>query len=209
MFKNRDEAGMLLADRLSAFKDANAVVLAIPRGGLPIGAIIAKQLNLPLEVVLTKKIGHPYNREYAIGAVSLNSLVLGESATDIPERYIQKEAYRIRETLKKRQKEYYRARTPIKIKDKIAIVVDDGIATGNTILATIALIAKEEPKQIIIAIPVSSVQAIKKLNNSPSIHSIICLEVPSDFHAVGNYYEDFSPVTDVEAINILKYQSIT
>lgn len=105
-FKNRDEAALLLAEKLMAYKDANAVVMAIPRGGVPVGYIIAKSLNLPLEVVLSKKIGHPNFKEYAIGAVTLKSRILSEAANDISKTYIEEETEKIRENLRKRHHEF-------------------------------------------------------------------------------------------------------
>ena len=179
------------------------VVLAIPRGGLPLGAIVAKALNAPLDVALIKKIGHPNNKEYAIGAVSLESVITGDTV-NIPKRYIEEETSRIRDLLTQRYKQYYKEGKPHDLKDKLAIIVDDGIATGNTLLATVELIQKQKPKAIVIAIPVAPPSSLNKLEDSPHINEVICLETPYNFMAVGQFYEEFDAVSDQEAIEILQ-----
>jgi len=164
MFTNREEAGNLLTERLSDYRyNKDAVLVTIPRGGVPVGYVIAKKLNLPLEVVLSKKIGHPYNKEYAIGAVTLKSIVLSDAAAEVSGEYIEEETERIRDLLEQRHRWYYGNKTPLQLHDKIIIIVDDGIATGNTLLSSIQLIEQEEPSQIIVALPVAPPLALKKL----------------------------------------------
>lgn len=203
MFENRTDAATQLADKLSSIKSEELVVLAIPRGGLPIGSVLAKTLGAPLDVVLTKKLGHPYQKEYAIGAVSLDGLILSD-AIGIPKEYIEEETARIREVLKQRHRQYYKNRFPENLRDKTIIVVDDGVATGNTLLVTIGLVKKQEPKKIIVAIPVAPPSAIKLLESTPDIDEVVCLQVPHNFHAVGQFYEEFRQVSDQEAIRILE-----
>jgi predicted phosphoribosyltransferase len=203
MFKDRTDAGVQLAEKLMSFKDHNCVVLAIPRGGLPLGAIVAKALKAPLDVVLTKKIGHPLNKEYAIGAVSMDSRIVSD-VMEISEDYIERETLRIRELLAKRSEQYYKNSQPKDLKDKTIIIIDDGIATGNTILATIELVYNKEPSRIIVAIPVAPPSAIEKLGSSAYLDKVVCLETPNNFKAVGQFYEEFLPVTDENAIRILK-----
>ncbi|MBD0850177.1 phosphoribosyltransferase [Maribacter arenosus] len=203
MFENRTDAATQLADKLSSIKSEELVVLAIPRGGLPIGSVLAKTLGAPLDVVLTKKLGHPYQKEYAIGAVSLDGLILSD-AIGIPKEYIEEETARIREVLKQRHRQYYKNRSPENLRDKTIIVVDDGVATGNTLLVTIGLVKKQEPKKIIVAIPVAPPSAIKLLESTPNIDEVVCLQVPHNFHAVGQFYEEFRQVSDQEAIRILE-----
>ena len=203
MFENRTDAATQLADKLSSIKSEELVVLAIPRGGLPIGSVLAKALGAPLDVVLTKKLGHPYQKEYAIGAVSLDGLILSD-AIGIPKEYIEEETARIREVLKQRHRQYYKNRFPENLRDKTIIVVDDGVATGNTLLVTIGLVKKQEPKKIIVAIPVAPPSAIKLLESTPDIDEVVCLQVPHNFHAVGQFYEEFRQVSDQEAIRILE-----
>jgi len=204
MFRNRLEAARLLSEELISYKGKNAVIIAIPRGGLPVAGVLAQQLNLPLEVVLIKKIGHPSNKEYAIGAVSLTNIILDEQAADIPMNYISDETHRLRTILTKRLKQYYGNRKPREIKDKIAIIVDDGIATGNTILATAQLVREESPSKIIVAVPVAPRSTILKLSSSLFIDEVICLKQPTVFHAVGEFYEDFDQVSDEEAIKLFE-----
>lgn len=203
MFQNRIDAGVQLSEALKGFKDEDVVVLAIPRGGLPLGSIIARSLKAPLDVVLTKKIGHPYHKEYAIGAVSLEDIVLSDTS-GISKKYIEEETARIREKLKKRYDQYYRNRSAANLKGKTVIIVDDGIATGNTILVTSELVKKQAPAKIIVAIPVAPPTAIKKLKSSLNIDDVVCLLIPSSFYAVGQFYEEFNQVSDAEAIELLE-----
>ena len=168
------------------------------------GFIMAQQLNLPLEVILSKKIGHPLSKEYAIGAVTLHSRILSNAAADVPTSYIEKETERIRSKLNKRYREYYGDRKPLKLRDKILIVVDDGIATGNTILSIIKMLHDEKPEKIVVAIPVAPPDAIKKLEASPYIDELVCLLVPDHFRAVGQFYLNFDQVDDNEVNKLLK-----
>ncbi len=203
LYENRTDAGKQLAEQLRSFIGQDVVVLAIPRGGLPVGAEVAQVLKAPLDVVLTKKIGHPHHREYAIGAVSMDGVILGDTET-IPEAYIVEETARIREVLKERHSQYYRDRRPIPLKNKIVIVVDDGIATGNTLMATVQLVAKQEPSRIVVGIPVAPRSAVQNLENMPEVDEVVCLATPLNFMAVGQFYLHFYQVSDKEAIKILE-----
>jgi len=202
MFNDRIDAGIQLAGSLSHFKNQNVVVLAIPRGGLPLGSIVAKSLDAPLDVALSKKIGSPFNKEYAIGAVSMENMVLSD-ADRVNKSYIDEETKRIRKKLKERHDQYYKNRSPVNLKDKIVIIVDDGIATGNTILVTIELVSMQKPAKIVVAIPVAPLSAITKLQDSPLVNEVVCLQTPYDFRAVGQFYEEFYQVSDEEAIQLL------
>ncbi|MBC9795795.1 phosphoribosyltransferase [Sinomicrobium weinanense] len=209
MFRDRIQAAIELTELLKPYQGQNAIILAIPRRGLPLGVVIARTLKLPLDVVLTKKISHPHNREYAIGAVSLSSVVLDDTVKKIPGSYIEGEVNSIRKILSERYRLYYPDHNPMSVRDRTAIVVDDGIATGNTMLATAELLFKEKTKKIIVAVPVASPQAIQKLEKSPYINKIICLEQPVNFYAVGAHYEVFDQVTDEEAVKLLKMANRT
>jgi predicted phosphoribosyltransferase len=204
VFKNRKEAAKLLAQKLLYLKGKELIVLAIPRGGLPLGVVISKELNVPLDIVLIKKIGHPSNKEYAIGAVTLKNRVLGFGAEMVSNYYIESETLKIRDLLKKRQRKFYKKTKPQNLQGKTVIIVDDGIATGNTILATIELVYNEYPAKIIVAVPVAPVLAIKKLENSPYLDKLICLEPVKTFYAVGNHYDIFNQITDDEAIYLFE-----
>ena len=210
MFKDRIEAGEQLANKLLKFKNnKNAIVVTIPRGGLPVGHIIAKKLNLPLEIVLSKKIGHPLHKEFAIGAVTLNDIILSEDARDISDKYIDNETIRIRAILKQRQEMYYGVNIPLSLKDKTVILVDDGVATGQTLISSINLIHQQKPSQIIVALPVGPPSVITKINNVSSVKKTISLLEPSNFHAVGQFYKEFYQVDDSEVIRLLKESNQT
>jgi len=205
MFINREQAGSLLADELLIYKNSkDVVVVAIPRGGVPVGYEIAKKLNLPLEIVLSKKIGHPFNKEYAIGAVTLKSKSLNEFIEGVTAHYIESEIKRIREVLTNRYKLYYGDRIPMNLQNKTVIVVDDGVATGRTLLSSIDLIKKENPANIVVALPVSSIAAFNTINELPIVKETICLLTPKNFRAVGQFYKDFRQVSDEEVIQLLK-----
>ncbi len=203
MFEDREDEGKQLAAELEKYKGEDVVVIGIPRGGLPVAAWVAKALNAPLEVALTKKIGHPYNREYAIGAVSLENSILSD-AVGVTRDYIREETARIREVLRERYKRYYQDREPVDLKGKTLILIDDGIATGNTVMTTAELVSIQEPKQTIVAVPVAPKSTIKKLQKSDAVDEVVCLSTPYNFHAVGQFYHYFPQTTDKEAINLLQ-----
>jgi putative phosphoribosyl transferase len=205
MFVNREEAGKLLAKELVDYKNKkDAVIVTIPRGGVPLGYIIAKELKLPLDIVLSKKIGHPLHKEFAIGAVTLNDIILSEAADTVSTEYIEAETTRIRTVLKQRQNWYYGNKTALNLKDKLVILVDDGVATGNTLISSIKLIEKQKPSQIIVGLPVGPPSTIKKIRALPYVNKTICLLTPYYFHSVGEFYETFNPVDDKEVIRLLK-----
>jgi len=205
MFTDREEAGNLLAEKLINFSNhTEAIVVTIPRGGVPVAHAVAKKLNLPLEIVLSKKIGHPFNKEYAIGAATLKNRVLSDSIPGVSKLYIEDETKRVRNVLKERYEWYYIDKKPQVLKDKIVILVDDGAATGNTLISSIELIQLEEPSSIIVALPVASSSAFKTIKGLPSVENTICLLVPRNFRAVGQFYEDFNQVSDKEVVKLLK-----
>lgn len=203
MFIDRNHAGRELAANLQSYRGKDVVVVAIPRGGLPIGAIIAKELNAPLDVAITKKIGHPYNSEFAVGALNQEGYILNPEVR-VSQEYLSEEIAKLKELVQKKHAWYYSRARPHDLKDKWVILVDDGIATGSTILATIDLIAKQQPKGIVVATPVSPPATIKKLKNSKSVNEVVCLLQPEDFGGVGQFYGSFFPVSDEEAISILE-----
>ena len=201
IFQNRIEAGLLLADKLKNYQTGTGLVLAIPRGGVPVAYAVAKELGLPIELILTKKIGHPTNKEYAIGAASLTDYftIPHENVT---EEYIQAEIVRIRTRLKEMYKIFMGDQQPADLQGKTVIIIDDGIATGNTLLGTIQLLRKSKPGKMIIAVPVASRSAVNKL--AKEVDEIIVVYVPDQFYGVGAFYEDFEQVTDEEVIYYLE-----
>ncbi|MDX5584652.1 MAG: phosphoribosyltransferase family protein [Aureibaculum sp.] len=205
MFLNREEAGKLLAERLLKYSDhKDTIIIAIPRGGVPVGYAVAKKLHLPLDIVLSKKIGHPYNKEYAIGAVTLKNKILSDTAYEVSEDYIEYETEHIWDILKQRHKLYYGDKRPLILKDKIVILVDDGVATGNTLISCVQLINLQEPSQIVVALPVAPRSALKRIKELSIVNAVVCLGQPLGFQAVGQYYEDFGQTTDQEVMQLLK-----
>lgn len=201
LFKNRYDVALKLIPFLEKYKNERGVVFAIPRGGVPIGYYISKHYNLPLELLLTKKIGHPLNQEVAIGAVSMEDYIIDERH-NIPEYYIENEINRIRESLKERYKKFMGDRKPVDMEGKFVIIVDDGIATGNTLLAAIRMMRQKHPKKIVVAVPVAPRETAEKIKNQ--VDDFICLHKADDFYGVGQYYLDFSEVSDDEVIRLLK-----
>jgi predicted phosphoribosyltransferase len=176
-------------------------VLAVPRGGVPIAYVVAKELGFPLDIVLTKKIGHPLNSEYAIGAVSLTDRFIVPHE-EVPDEYIERQTAVIREKLKTMYKKYRGEKEPEPVKGKTVIVIDDGIATGNTLMATVKMLRKGEPSKMVVAVPVASSSAVEKL--SKEADEIVCLLVPELFYGVGAFYEVFDQVSDEEVIHYLE-----
>ncbi|ULQ53320.1 phosphoribosyltransferase [Flavihumibacter fluvii] len=195
MFRDRKAAGIDLAKKLTEYRHDPGIVLAVPRGGVPVAYAVAKELDFPMDLVLTKKIGHPLNREYAIGAASLTDYFVVPH-DDVSDEYIEKELLRVRTRLKEMQVRFRGDRAPEKLEGKTVIIVDDGIATGNTILGTVRLLKKSHPAKIIIAVPVASRSAIHKL--SKEADAVISLLVPTEFFGVGAFYENFEQVSDEE-----------
>lgn len=201
MFSNRIAAGYKLVPRLKQYRHQEGVVLAVPRGGVPVAYIVAKELCLPLSLVLTKKIGHPGNEEYAIGAASLTESFVIPHA-DVSSDYITAAIARIRARLQEMYRIYLGDRQPVPIGGKTVIVIDDGIATGNTLLATVKMLRKEHPAKIVVAAPVASKEAFLKL--SKEADEVIVLHIPEVFQGVGAFYEDFNQVTDQQVIHYLQ-----
>lgn len=201
LFSNRRDAAQKLIPLLEKYRNDDSVVVAVPRGGVVVGYHIAKHFHFPLEIVLTKKIGHPFNKEYAIGAVSLES-EFTDAPGNVPESYIASEIQQIRHALKERYKTFMGGKKPIDLKGKTIILVDDGIATGSTLIAAIRLLRLQNPGKIVIAAPVSPPDTLKRLKEQ--VEDLICLHSPFDFVGVGQFYVDFAEVTDEEVIPLLQ-----
>lgn len=206
MFKDRFDAGYQLAQKLQQYKNnPDAIVLAIPRGALEIGSVLSRELDLPLDIVLTKKIGYPGNPEYAIGAVSLDNIILDKRVLEFSgalEAYIKQEVAAIRQLLQERSVAYHGNRAPLSLTDKTVIVTDDGIATGRTLEATLDLIKKQHPKKIIVAVPVASKEALQLIKKKAD--EVLCLIIPDFFMSVGQWYQKFDQVDDSQAIALLQ-----
>ena len=197
MFQDRTEAGLLLAAKLRKYKNDPGVVLAVPRGGVPVAYEVAKEFGFPIEVILTKKIGHPMNKEYAIGAASLSEyFVLPHE--NVSDQYIEREVKNIRGRLKEMYKLFMGDKEPENLAGKTVIIIDDGIATGNTLLGTVNLLRKSKPGKIIIGVPVASQSAIQKL--SKEVDEVIAVLIPEEFYGVGAFYENFEQISDREVM---------
>jgi predicted phosphoribosyltransferase len=205
VFKDRFQAGKLLARNLKDYKDSkNTVVIALPRGGVPVGYEIAKELNLPLNIFFVKKIPSPFNQEVAIGAVSENEFLYKNhnaiNILGIDSDYIEQKAKEILEYIKQKRKIY--KIKPINLKRKRVILVDDGIATGATILLAIIALKKQEcVKEVIVASPVASLDSINLIHSLAD--KIEVLLTPQNFTAVGAYYQRFHQLSDDEVVELL------
>lgn len=204
MFEDRQHAGILLAHLLAKYKSENPIIFALPRGGVAIGAEIAKALNLPLEIVIAKKIGHPHNPEMAIAAISESGCIAeNEVETQkVDERWLERAFEIEKEESERRRVEYLNHPIP-PLHDKTVIITDDGLATGLTLKAAIKELKQYGPKQIIIAVPVAPAEAtveFKKYCNDIVV-------VNSDKHfqgSVGAYYKKFPQLTDLDVDKLLK-----
>lgn len=200
-FKDRNDAAQQLIPYLNKYKNERGTVLAVPRGGVPIAYPVAKAFNMPLELLMTKKIGHPHHEEFAIGAVSLEDHIVDEEFAML-HGYIDTEVNRIRESLRSKYTLFMGDRKPMELRNKLVIIIDDGIATGNTILSSIRMLRKRNPHKIVVAVPVASPEAAEKIKQV--VDDFICLSTPVPFYGVGYHYEDFTQVTDQEVIQMLK-----
>ena len=200
ILKDRIEAGLLLSEKLKKYQNSDTIVLAVPRGGVPVGYVIAKSLHLPLDIVLSKKIGHPNNKEFAIGAVSSDSMILDDHP-NIPKKYIDDEIIRLRQLIKEKYELYMGNRKPLDIKGKNIILVDDGIATGNTLLASINMLRKKNPAKIIVATPVIPYDNVPVFEKNTD--EFVYLIASKYFRGVGGFYEEFNQVEDAEVIQLL------
>lgn len=197
MFRDRIEAGLLLAAKLRKYKNDAGIVLAVPRGGVPVAYAVARELGFPIEVILTKKIGHPMNKEYAIGAASLTDHFIVPH-DDVSDKYVEQELQRVRIRLKEMYQRFMGDKEPENIQGKTVIVIDDGVATGNTLLGTVNVLRKSKPAKIVIGVPVASRSAVQKL--SKEVDEVVAVLIPDEFYGVGAFYEDFEQVSDEEVM---------
>lgn len=205
MFQDRTDAGRRLAARLRDYTGQDAVLLAIPRGGVAVAAEVAAVMGAPLDLIIPRKIGAPENEELAIGAVAgLGEIVINESLIDslqISDDYLKKEAARQLKEIERRRRLYLGDRPEKVITNKTAIIVDDGLATGSTARAAILAVKSKRPKKIVLAVPVAPREAIELLKKE--VDELICLKTPELFYAVGQFYERFDQVSDGEVVDIL------
>ncbi|NPA91202.1 MAG: phosphoribosyltransferase [Chloroflexi bacterium] len=206
-FRNREEAGKLLAQRLEDLRgDPRVVVLGVPRGGVVVAAEIARHLGAPLDVYITRKLGAPGNPELAIGAVAEDgTLVLDDKAIymlAISDAYLERERERQQEEIRRRARIYRAGRPPIPLEGKRVVLVDDGVATGQTLEAAIRALRKQPIAELILAVPVGPPSTIERLRKL--VDRLEVLATPEPFWAVGMFYDDFHQVTDEEVIRLLE-----
>jgi len=207
IFQDRKQAGQKLAEELKEFKDQKeTIILALPRGGVVVAFEIAKELNLPLDLVVPRKIGAPNNEEYAIGAITESGEgIFNQEAIDslnIPKEYLDKKVAEEKKEAQRRLTAYRQDRPLLNLENKTVIIVDDGIATGLTVRAAIKSVKEKNAKKVIVAVPVSAQDSLKIIKKEAD--QIICLDAPLFFGAVGAFYDDFGQTTDEEVIELMK-----
>ena len=205
-FKDREEAGRILANRLTKYADQKPIVLGLPRGGVPVAFEVAKALKAPLDVFVVRKLGTPGQEELAMGAIAsggvrvLNTPVI--EALGISEDEIETETRKERAEAERRERLYRGNRPPLNVEERTVILVDDGIATGSTIKAGIAALKQLKVGRIVVAVPVAPTSTIEELKMEAD--EVVCVSTPEPFFAIGLWYEEFPQTTDEEVRELLK-----
>jgi putative phosphoribosyl transferase len=207
IFRDRTDAGRELATLLTRYADrTDVLVLALPRGGVPVAYEVAKELKAPLDVFLVRKLGVPGHEELAMGAIGSGGVrVLNEDIVNylkIPDEVIDAIAAVEQRELERRQRAYRDDRPPPDVKDRIVILIDDGLATGSTMRAAVASLRLQKPGRIVVAVPVSSPETCDEFRSE--VDEIVCAVTPEHFQGVGLWYEDFSQTSDKEVRELLK-----
>lgn len=205
-FKDRTDAGKQLALALEEHKDQKPLVIyALPRGGVVLGAIVARHLKAPLSLIIPRKIGHPYHSEYAVAAVTEDGTVVAKPAevAGLGENWLRAEAQRQQQEARRRRQIYLKGAPSLSAEGKTAIIVDDGVATGLTMTAAIQEVARHNPAQLIVAVPVIPLDVAEALKDEAD--EVITLTAPEHFAgAVGAYYDQFDQVEDEEVVKLLQ-----
>ena len=207
LFQDRFEAGRFLASKLTQFANRpDVVVLALPRGGVPVGFEVAKALNAPLDVFVVRKLGLPGQPELAMGAIASGGVrVLNQDvvrALGIPDELIDAVAAKEQSEVERREREYRDGRPPLDVRGRTVILVDDGLATGSSMRVAAAALRQKQPAQIVVAVPVASAATCAEFQSE--VDKVICAVTPEPFWAVGQWYRDFSQTTDEEVRDLLR-----
>jgi putative phosphoribosyl transferase len=208
MFEDRAHAGRELAARLRSLRDPAPVVLALPRGGVPVAFEVAEALNAPLDLLLVRKVGAPGNRELAVAAVvdgDAPEIVENEDVMRLvgaSRDYVRAEAARELAELERRRSTYLRGREPVELRGKTAIVIDDGVATGATLRAALRALRRRGPARVVLAVPVAAPEALALL--APLVDEVVCLAAPAYLGGVGAFYRDFRQTSDAEVCELLE-----
>ena len=202
-YRDRLDAAEQLADALRHYQGLSPLILAIPRGALPIGRVLADRLGGDLDVVLVHKLGAPDNPEYALGAVDeWGRTWIPEHTLPSWKAHLAAETQRQLAMLRQRRRAYSAERPPLPVAGRIAIVVDDGLATGATMVSALEAVRQQGPSRLVCAVPVGSAEAVELARAHAD--EVVCLRVPPDFYAVGVHYQHFDQVEDDEAIRLLR-----
>lgn len=204
LFRNREDGGRALARALAKYRGADVVVYGLPRGGVVTAKVVAAELGAPLDLVITRKLGHPDQPEYAVGAISEDGeVVLNERAiAELPADWLEREKAAQLKEAGRRRRVYLGDRAPLPVRGKIAVVVDDGIATGHTIKAAARMLRRMGPAKLVIAAPVAPVNVAERLAGFAD--EVVVPFTPADFFAIGQFYTDFAPVEDAEVIAVMQ-----
>ena len=208
VFIDRRDAGKQLAQLLLASKENNPIVLALPRGGVPVGFEVARALGAPLDLVLVRKIGAPFQEELAVGAVAdgddpeivTDPLLVG--ALDISPKYLEEAKTAELEEIERRRRVYLGDRKPVDVSGRTAIIIDDGIATGATMLAALRATRRRKPARIVLAVPVAAKETLRRLRREAD--DVVCVHAPPDLAAVGQFYLRFPQLRDLEVTELLE-----
>jgi predicted phosphoribosyltransferase len=210
LFNDRSDAGRQLAERLGPYAGrSDVIVLALPRGGAPVGFEVARALGAPFDVFLVRKLGVPGREELAMGAIASDGVrVINEdvvSELGIPSRWLDTVADRELAELRRREEAYRDGRPAPDVRGKVAILVDDGLATGASMRAAVAALRKMTPASVVVAVPVGAAQTCRELEQMAD--EVVCVEQPDPFYAVGTWYRDFGQTTDDEVRELLNRAS--
>ncbi|HZM26476.1 MAG TPA: phosphoribosyltransferase family protein [Gemmatimonadales bacterium] len=204
-FMDRADAGRRLAAALTPLRQRDPVVLALPRGGVPIGYHVARALGAPLDVIVVRKLGAPDHEELAVGAIAREAVYIDwliVRQLGVTQAYLEQVIAAEKEELERRERAYRGGRPALPVKGRTVIVVDDGLATGATFRAALAAVRIEQPASIVVAVPVGAPESVARLRGVAD--DVVCLEMPPDFRAVSLSYEDFSPTSDAEVVECLE-----